>query len=158
MLNRSIIGRVYGPQIFDVERSKIRELALALGDRNPIFNDEQAAAKPPAGGMIAQPTFVTLLNFWVPQDSLYQDMGIDNRYLLHGEQEYEYFADIRPGMTLEVSRTCTKIYSKPGKSGVMEFAVVRSEFRNRADNVLLVTGQATLVLRWPATETQHAPV
>ncbi len=148
MLNRDVIGKTYGPHTYDVERSKIRELAVALGDRNPVFAD----------GMVAQPTFVTLLNFWVPQDSLYNDMGIDNRYLLHGEQEYEYFADIRPDMTIGVTRLCTKIYSKHGKTGVMEFAIIHSEFRDQADNTLLVAGHATLVLRWPAEESADAPI
>lgn len=155
MLNRSVIGRSYGPLEFEVDRSKIRELALALGDGNPLYHSEKEAAKSPHGGMVAPPTFATLLNFWVPQDSLYADLGIDFRYLLHGEQEYEYFAPIRPGMTLTVSRTCTKIFSKPGKSGTMEFAVIESDIRNAAGNTPVVLSRSTLVMRWPA-EVAHA--
>lgn len=156
MLNREVIGRSYGPLSFEVDRSKIRELAMALGDGNPLYHSEAAAAKTRYGGMLAPPTFATLLNFWVPQDSLYADLGIDYRYLLHGEQEYEYERDIRPGMTLLVTRRCVKIFSKPGKSGDMEFAVIESDVRDAADNARVVLGRATLVMRWPAKEGAHA--
>jgi hypothetical protein len=155
MLNRDVVGRPYGPQTFEVDRSKIRELAMALGDGNPLYYSEEESAKTAWGGMIAPPTFATLLNFWVPQDSLYADMGVDYRYLLHGEQEYEYEQPIRPGMVLTVSRVCTKIYTKPGKSGVMEFAVIESDIRDTRDNARVVLSRSTIVLRWPA-EASHA--
>lgn len=150
MLNRSVIGRVYGPQVFEVDRSKIRELALSLGDTRPEYVSEEAARETPWGGMVAPPTFITLTNFWVPPDTLYPDLGIDYRYLLHGEQEYEYFMPIRPGMRLKVSRSCVKIYSKPGKTGVMEFAVIEHDLRDAVTNGPVALGRGTLVLRWPA--------
>jgi hypothetical protein len=153
MLNQAVLGRTYGPQTFEVDRSKIREFALALGDRDLLETSDSST-----GDWIAHPTFSTLLNFWVPKDSLYADLGIDYRYLLHGEQEYEYHAPIRAGMILETRRQCSKIFSKPGKSGVMEFCVIENEIRNRVDGSLLVVGRSTLVLRWPAPEVQHAKV
>lgn len=146
MLNREVVGRDYGPLDFEVDKSKIRELAMALGDGNPRYYSDDP---------VAPPTFATLLNFWVPQDSLYADLGIDYRYLLHGEQEYDYERDIRPGMTLTVTRRCVKIFSKPGKSGDMEFAVVESDIRDAADGARVVLARSTLVMRWPVTEAAH---
>ena len=42
---------------YDVERGAIRRFAEAIGDPNPLFNDEREARKTRFGGMIASPTF-----------------------------------------------------------------------------------------------------
>nr|HPR04887.1 MaoC family dehydratase N-terminal domain-containing protein [Deltaproteobacteria bacterium] len=37
MADHSKIGKEYAPVVWEVERGKIRELAKAIGDPNPIF-------------------------------------------------------------------------------------------------------------------------
>lgn len=149
MLDTSVIGRIYGPREFLVEAGKIREFALALGDTNPLYHDAGYARQTPFSAIVAPPTFATVLNFWVEPDTLYQDLGIDMRYLLHGEQEYEYFRPIRPGMTLRVTRQCTQVYQRPAKERLLEFALIESDIRDAADDGRVMLARATLVLRWP---------
>ena len=43
MLDRSLIGRESEPVVHDVERTAIRRFADALGDPNPLYQDEAGA-------------------------------------------------------------------------------------------------------------------
>ena len=55
---RDAIGVESEPVTHEVEKGAIRKFAEALGDANPLFNDEEAARKTRYGGMIASPTFL----------------------------------------------------------------------------------------------------
>ena len=54
---RKQIGIQSEARIVDVERGAIRRFAEAIGDPNPLFNDETSARKTCFGGMVAPPTF-----------------------------------------------------------------------------------------------------
>ena len=43
MFDKSKIGYSFPPFTIEVERGKIRELALAIGDDNPIYQSREAA-------------------------------------------------------------------------------------------------------------------
>ncbi len=43
MFDKSKIGHSFPPFTVEVERGKIRELALAIGDDNPIYHSREAA-------------------------------------------------------------------------------------------------------------------
>ena len=54
---RKQIGMQSETRVVEVERGAIRRFAEAIGDPNPLFNDEAAARKTRFGGMIAPPIF-----------------------------------------------------------------------------------------------------
>ena len=58
---KKLIGTESQPLTFEIERGAIRRFAEAIGDPNPLFNDEQAARRTRFGGMIAPPTFMRSL-------------------------------------------------------------------------------------------------
>ncbi|MDH3676275.1 MAG: MaoC family dehydratase N-terminal domain-containing protein, partial [Anaerolineae bacterium] len=58
-LDKRFIGRKFDPFSFEVDRSKIRELAQALGDDNPVFIDDDEARASGLPGIVAPPTFPT---------------------------------------------------------------------------------------------------
>src|SRR3974377_313774 len=43
MVDASKIGQSFPPFTIEVERGKVRELALAIGDENPVYQSRQAA-------------------------------------------------------------------------------------------------------------------
>ncbi|HEX2216662.1 MAG TPA: MaoC family dehydratase N-terminal domain-containing protein, partial [Xanthobacteraceae bacterium] len=83
-------GKSFPPYEFHVERGKIREFADALGDPNPIYRDPEHA-KQKAGGILAPPT-LTRTFLYEPKAASEALKVADWSYIVHGEQEFEYFA------------------------------------------------------------------
>jgi acyl dehydratase len=71
-------------------------------------------------------------------------MGVDLARLLHGEQQFEYFADICAGDVITLQSTVTDIYDKKG--GALEFAVEETTATNQNGELVAKTIQ-TLVMR-----------
>ena len=55
---RDAIGVESDPVVNEVEKGAIIKFAQAIGDHNPIYNDENAARSTKSGGLIAPPTFL----------------------------------------------------------------------------------------------------
>ena len=49
---------------FEVTAADIKAFSQAVGDKNPLFNDEEYAKKSPWGGLIAHPLFFTAIGFY----------------------------------------------------------------------------------------------
>ena len=54
---RKAIGVESEPLLYDVDKWHIQRFAEAIGDPNPLYQDEAAARKTRYGGIIAPPTF-----------------------------------------------------------------------------------------------------
>ncbi|OHD10576.1 MAG: hypothetical protein A2086_09465 [Spirochaetes bacterium GWD1_27_9] len=99
MLDSSYQGKSLGSYTFEIERGKIKELCLAIGDTNPLFFDKEYAQKEGYKDIPTPLTFPTVINFWGNPDIWNQmiKVGIDIKRLLHGKEEYEYLATLYPG-------------------------------------------------------------
>src|SRR5262245_36718183 len=93
--DKSILGRVFDETKFPpVTKEEILEFAAALGETNPLYTDETAAAKGPHKGLVAPPTFVTKLraNKFTPEHlPKFGKFGFD------GGRDLEVLAPVRPG-------------------------------------------------------------
>ena len=96
MLDMSYLGKEFPEFVFEVDRSKIKELCLAIGDDNPIFLNKEEAQKAGYKDTPASLTFPTLMNFWGYPEiwNRMTEIGIDIKKLLHAKEEYEYFCEI----------------------------------------------------------------
>lgn len=147
-LDRSFIGRTFPPFTFEVDKSKIRELAQALGDDNPIFVDEEAARAAGLPGIVAPPTFPTLFKMWGEGGSAdhIRAMGGNLLRLLHGEEAYEYHGFISPGDVITGQTRVVDIDRKEGRSGHLDIVILETEFHNQRGE-LVVVSRATIVIR-----------
>ena len=59
---KAAIGVESEPRTSEVEKGAIIKFAEAIGDTNPIYNDEAAARESRYGGLIAPPTFLRSMN------------------------------------------------------------------------------------------------
>ena len=57
-MRQQAIGHESAPVTHDIEKGAIIKFAQAIGDPNPLFNDEVQARKSRYGGLIAPPTFL----------------------------------------------------------------------------------------------------
>jgi acyl dehydratase len=127
--DRSILGQVFDETTFPpVSKEEILEFAAALGEKNPLYTDEAAAAQGPYGGLVAPPTFVTKLRakkFTPEHLPRFGKTGFD------GGRDLEMYAPVRPGDTLTMVSTIHEIYEKTGRTGSMYFIVIRNEVKNQ---------------------------
>ncbi len=94
MVDASHIGQSFPPYTIEVERGKVRELALAIGDENPIYQSRQAAQAAGYADVPLYPTSPTIFAFWgVDYPQLLEhwtSLGIDAKRVLHGAEAFEY--------------------------------------------------------------------
>jgi acyl dehydratase len=127
--DRSILGKVFDETVFPaVTKEEILEFSAALGETNPLYTDETAAAQGPYGGLIAPPTFVTKLRakkFTPEHLPRFGKTGFD------GGRDLELYAPVRPGDVLTMVSSIHDIYEKTGRTGSMYFIVIRNEVTNQ---------------------------
>ena len=115
------------PLTHDVEKGAIIKFAEAIGDTNPIFNDEVAARQSKYGGMIAPPTFLRSMS----AGTLKVDFRNPYSANLDGGSEWEYFEPIRPGDRITVTTKIADIYERAGRLGNMLFLVRETNYVNQ---------------------------
>ncbi len=127
--DRSILGTVFDETSFvPITKEEILEFAAALGETNPLYTDEAAAANGPYGGLVAPPTFITKLR---PNKMTPENMPKFGKVGFDGGRDLEVFEPVRPGDTLKMVSKIHDIYEKTGRSGSMYFIVLRNEVSNQ---------------------------
>ncbi|HVA68113.1 MAG TPA: MaoC family dehydratase N-terminal domain-containing protein [Candidatus Binataceae bacterium] len=121
------IGMESESRTAEIERGAIRRFAEAVGDSNPVFNDEAAARHTPFGGMIAPPTFCRSISAAIPDIKLNmaQFRGLD------GGSEWEYFEPIRAGDRITVVSKVADLRESAGKLGPMVFITIETSYTNQ---------------------------
>lgn len=153
MLDQSYIGKKLPTIRYQVDASKIRELADALGDDNPLFHDLAAAQAAGFSNIIAPLTFPTLFRFWggaavgSETRSLLEQMGANVLRILHGEEEYENFSPLQPGDDISGELEILSIDRKEGSSGAMDMVKTQATYRDQHGTLKAIT-RATMVVRW----------
>ncbi|MBI2907449.1 MAG: MaoC family dehydratase N-terminal domain-containing protein [Chloroflexi bacterium] len=136
---------------FEIEKGMIRRFAIAVGDSNPLYHDENFARTTEYGGIIAPPTFVFQWNhhkhsLFPPEQrqSLFQGLLRQPR-LLVGSHEFQSIQPLRPGDILRSRSRITYAYEKQGKSGQLGFLVFETNYFNQK-NEILGTLTATMIV------------
>ena len=125
--DRSILGVEVDSGTFTATKDQILTYCAAIGETNPLYTDEVAAAKGPYGGLITPPMFLTVFP---------ARQGLDPKIVFgntgfHAGQRCEFSEPIRPGDTIAAKTAVTDVYEKTGRSGRMVFATHRVSFTNQ---------------------------
>jgi uncharacterized OB-fold protein/acyl dehydratase len=123
----------------EVNQAMIRHWTDAIGDRNPVYTDPEAAAKSVHGGIVAPPT---MLQAWTmrglnPPDSAHQ----------RGQAELMQILD-EAGYTSVVATNCEQEYMRylrPGDrlTGVQTFEAISDEKHTALGDGIFVTSLTT---------------
>ena len=134
MLDLSYQGREFPSYQFEVDRAKIKELCLAIGDNNPLFFDREYAQS--QGYQDTPADICDSLKLWGYPEiwSRMTEMGIDTARLLHAKEEYEYFAPIYPGDII----TGTVVVDSMRDPTAMQMVTFKSVYTARAKLRLLL--------------------
>ncbi|WP_354698968.1 hypothetical protein DSM112329_04667 [Paraconexibacter sp. AEG42_29] len=139
------VGRTLGVLTFPLERSKLRELALALHDEDPVWHDaDSAAADGFDGGVPVPPTATVLAAHWSDGGIIGPPLalGMDIRRLLHGESAWTFTGvPVRLGDDLTATMVVADVTERPGRTGgTMTLLKIDTAFVNQR-------GEAVAALR-----------
>lgn len=147
-LNQSCIGREYPAVETRVTREAIRNYALACNDDNRCYLDPAIA-----GGIIAPPLFgVTVTWESLLRASGDPEVGVDVMRLLHGEQDMEFLAPIRPGDLISSRSRIASIETRP--TGEALDIEITAHNQNRDPVLCAITG---IFIRGTRRERAAAP-
>ena len=138
MFDTSKIGYSFPPFPVFVDRTKLRELALAIGDPNPIYQDRQIEE---SEDIPLLPTTATIFLFWENTNFIKQltELGLDVTRLIHREESYEYLAAIHPGETLTGVMTVLDGSTRKGRGDTtIDLVTLRLSYTNRYGQDVLV--------------------
>lgn len=141
MFDTSKIGYSFPPFPVTIERKKLRELALAIGDNNPAYQDRQAAQAEGYEDVPLLPTTATIFLFWEHTEFIQQlaELGLDVTRMIHREESYEYRATIHTGETLTGVMTVLDGSTRKGRDGSsIDLVTLRLNYTNRDGQVVLV--------------------
>jgi len=129
---RDAIGVESDPVINEIEKGAIVKFAQAIGDTNPIYNNEEIARNTKYGGLIAPPTFLRSMKVGAPKAEF------KNPYTANvdGGSEWEYFEPIRPGDLISVTTYIADIHERNGRLGNMLITVRETKYTNQFDKIV----------------------
>ena len=129
---RDAIGVASDPLTHDVEKGAIIKFAQAIGDPNPLFNDEQASRQTRYGGLIAPPTFLRSM----APGPMRAEVRSPYPAALDGGSEWEYFEPVRPGDRITVTMEIADLLERDGRLGKMLFIVRETRYVNQYGTVV----------------------
>ncbi len=148
MFDTSKVGQSFPPFTIEIERCKVHELALAIGDTNPIYHSREAAQAAGYADVPLYPTSPTSFGFWGNTEVVGQlvGMGLNVMRILHGEEEYEYVAPVYPGDVLTGVMKVAEGKTRQGKDGSsMDIVTLEIAYTNQAGHEVLKARQTVVV-------------
>jgi len=139
MFDKNMLGHSFPPFTFELAQVKTHELALAIGDKNPIYHDRESALAAGYQDVPLPPTTPTILTFW-GNTHMWEQMksaGLNITRILHGEEEYEYLAPIRHSDILTGIMTIVDGKTRRLKDGSMDIVVVEVHYTNQQNEPVL---------------------
>ena len=127
---RKATGKEFGPFVYEVEKGAIRRVADAIGDPNPLWQDEEYGRRSAYGTIIASPTFLFSLRFDEVTGQI-EELECPLKNVLNGGSEIEYFQPIRPGDVITVRAKLTDVQERSGKSGKLLFFPIDLTYENQ---------------------------
>ncbi|MBJ8343860.1 MaoC family dehydratase N-terminal domain-containing protein [Antrihabitans sp. YC2-6] len=133
-IDPAVIGTELAPTTLTVDEGRLRFFAKAIGD---TVDDE----------LRVPPTFLFSIELENPDPFGWADkLGIDLRFVLHGEQAFTYHQPAHAGDVLTATPKITDVYSKKG--GALDFIVKETAVTNAAGS-LVADLKTVIVVRNP---------
>jgi len=90
-LSTDAVGKSYPPLTYAVGREKVREYALAVGERDPLHLDTEAARTAGYADLVAPPMFTVVYAAPAMGPAIFDpEVGIDFALMVHGAQEFAW--------------------------------------------------------------------
>jgi len=145
-VSRQAVGKRFPPDTYAVGREKIREYAAAVGERNPLHHDLEAARAAGYADLVAPPMFAVVYAGRAILRALFDpEVGIDFAHMVHGAQELRWGPLVLAGDEITTTATVEDISERGG----MGFYVFASESVNQRGETVC-RGRWTNIVRGTA--------
>ena len=143
-VNPDYAGRTFpATEPYEVSRVKIADFADAIGDRNPLYRDREAAQAAGYPDVIAPPTFPIVVTMAANRSAIADPgLGLNYAMVVHGEQRFTYSRPLRAGDVVTAQSTISSIRSAGSLTMVTTETVI-----NTVAGEHVCTGYGTLVER-----------
>lgn len=144
MFDTNSIGKSFPSFSIEIERGKLHEFALAIGETSAIYHSQQAALAEGYEDVQMLPTTPTQFEFWGNPGWMerLREIGLNTTRLLHVEQEFVYIQAVKPGDTLTGVTTVLDGKVRRG----LDMATLETRYTNQhAEHVL--TAQMKVMVR-----------
>ncbi|HEX4009390.1 MAG TPA: MaoC family dehydratase N-terminal domain-containing protein [Solirubrobacteraceae bacterium] len=132
-VNIAAIGKTYPPSLYAVGREKVKEYAAAVGERDPLHLDHEAARAAGFADVVAPPMFAVVFTAAAIMPALFDpEVGIDFAHMVHGGQEFRWGPLVVAGDEIATTATVADVSER----GEMGFYVFATESRNQRDEVV----------------------
>lgn len=155
---RALVGQESETDLGVISLRDCQRYAIAIGDLNPLYFDEEYARSTGYGGLIAPPNMLTAVRAWgagVAEDALAVDgvpdlpeekLPIALKRRMAGGQQLAFHAPVRPGDRITRRGAIVSLDERSGRSGT--FVVIEREDRYyNQHGELLVTCRETVLIR-----------
>jgi len=157
-INTDILGMSWEyPESYVVGREKVREFAKAVKADDPACLDEKAAAELGYDGLVAPPTFVTILGKLVQADFMRKvDTGYETLQMVQVDQRFVFHKPILAGDVLHARMEVESVVERFGA----DIVVTRNTLTNGHGELVMEAyttvmgheGDNSISLKWD-TET-----
>ena len=130
---RRKIGVEAPPVTIEIDKGMLRRLAEAVGDSNPLWQDEVKARKSSYGGIIAPPALLLSAQMRIPRITPVET-GLTR--VLDGGVEIEFYEPVRAGDVLTMRSRITDLYERETKRGLMLFQISEINYINQFGDVV----------------------
>ena len=135
MIDKKWIGFKLPASELNIDRSRLRFFAKAIGETSSVYTDVQAARAAGYADLPAPPTFLFAAELDSgASDQLLQKLEVPIAKILHGEQSFCYHQSACAGDTITVRSQVDDIYNK--KNGALEFIVKSSRATNQHEQLV----------------------
>ncbi|MCE2945667.1 MAG: MaoC family dehydratase N-terminal domain-containing protein [bacterium] len=136
----------------ELGRAAIRYFALATGDDNPLYSNDEVAHASRHGGIVAPPTLVCETNQFYDrpmETSGYfghsWPLPIDGDRVIRGGNEYEFFQPVRPDDRISVTWRILDIYERDSReNGSLLFVISEARYVNQRGELLAVNRETNI--------------
>jgi acyl dehydratase len=150
-----LIGKMDAPTIYEIEKGQIRKHADAIGDRNPLYWNEDHARNSRYGSLISPPGFFGWPVNWsgVFPFSLEESVlslaleGMNKAgfpFILDGGVEFEFLLPVKVGDVIVSSCKLAEVTEREGKSAKMFFIALDVTYTNQDGAVVCKRRQTTI--------------
>jgi acyl dehydratase len=145
------IGTAAGPIKFEIEKGLIARFVQAVGDSNPLWQNEEYTKTSKYGGIIAPPWLLCALMTVSLPDSQPKSVPLPvpevpppRQHILDGGGEWEFFLPMRLGDTITSRSKLANVFEREGRMGKMLFFVYQTSYTNQHDE-LVARSSSTLI-------------
>ncbi|MGA8327831.1 MAG: (3R)-hydroxyacyl-ACP dehydratase subunit HadC [Mycobacterium sp.] len=134
-INTDILGMVWDyPDSYEVGREKVREFARSVKADDPACLEESAAAELGYDGIVAPPTFVTILGKLVQADFMRKvDTGYETLQMVQVDQRFVFHKPILAGDVLYARMEIDSVVERFGA----DIVVTRNTLTNQHGELVM---------------------